>query len=329
MTTRRQGDRDFRRPASPLPVSVSLNGADNVGKTAHVRWLASAWPDATVMGKVDRWADGWRTARTGDFTYWWFQGSSTEEHVGLIMASHAARRWQSPELALEDRGFPMLLASCAATAAVKDGCSPETALRRVTALASRYPAPYRREVHVLVRHVGVSRASRIEAEAALRRETRALSRWYRPYQRALARILDMQIADGRYDVVIVRGRRRLLEVHADLRAALRQHGLQAPPLAIPRLRRIWIAPNDAERGRPWGDLPQPAYRELLQRASGRLAPGAPTATWPSEAQAELVTEEITRSPWCARDIVIRGVASVAVQAHLTRIWGSRCAMPLR
>ena len=123
------------------PCSVSLNGVDNVGKTTQLAWLHRALPDAHLVGTIDAWDSRWQAVATGDFAHWWFVDSSTAEHVDLVLGSHVARRAASGPLALEDRGAPMLRATCAATAALKDRLSPAKALGLVDDLAQRLPAP--------------------------------------------------------------------------------------------------------------------------------------------------------------------------------------------
>lgn len=209
---------------------MSLNGADNVGKTTQLHWLCHALPAAENMGKVDRWSARWRALHAGDFTRWWFRDSTTAEHVALVFDSHAARRRASGPLALEDRGWPMLVASCAATAVVKDGLPTRTAVELVEELATGHRVDDRREIHILLRHDGDR--SR-EAELALAREERALSCWYPRYQQALAEILSLQVGAGDYDEIVVRGDRSIPDVQYELRQRLREHGLSPAPPALP------------------------------------------------------------------------------------------------
>lgn len=110
------------------PISVSLNGVDNVGKSTQLSWLHRGMPGAQLVGTVDAWDARWKDVASGDFAHWWFVGSTTPEHVELMLRSHAVRRAGSGRLALEDRGLPMLQATCAATAAIKEGISATKAL---------------------------------------------------------------------------------------------------------------------------------------------------------------------------------------------------------
>lgn len=156
------------------PCAVSLNGVDNVGKTTQLAWLARGLPGAHLVGTVDRWDSRWQQVASGDFAHWWFVASSTAEHVGLVLGSHAARRAHSGRLAFEDRGLPMLLATCAATAVVKDGLPPAEALQLVEHIAADLPAAeHRHEMHVLLRH---SPDPTREAREALRRRSEPTGR---------------------------------------------------------------------------------------------------------------------------------------------------------
>ena len=122
------------------------------------------------VGAVDAWDSRWQEVAAGDFAQWWFADSSTAEHVGLMLGSHRARRSGSGHLAVEDRGLPMLLAACAATAAVKEGISVAQAMRLVDGIAADLPAAQPcREVHVLLRR---SDDPVHEAREALLREPR-------------------------------------------------------------------------------------------------------------------------------------------------------------
>ncbi|NIL64688.1 hypothetical protein [Salinispora arenicola] len=94
-----------------MSIAVTLNGADNVGKTTNAQWLLSALPDAIFAGTVDRWDRRWAKVSRGDFSRWWFVDSTTAEHVDLMFSSHAARREGGGPLTLEDRGWPMLVAT--------------------------------------------------------------------------------------------------------------------------------------------------------------------------------------------------------------------------
>lgn len=181
-------------------LSVSLNGVDNVGKTTQLAWLHRGVTGAHLVGTVDAWDFRWREVASGDFGHWWFAGSTTAEHVGLMVGSHVARRAASEPLALEDRGWPMLRAACAATAALKEDLSPAEALELVDHLTADLPiAAARHEVHILLRRT--TNPAR-EAVEALRREPNPVGERYAAYQRTLAEVLAIQVQRGEYHAVL-------------------------------------------------------------------------------------------------------------------------------
>ncbi|MEC3980839.1 hypothetical protein [Amycolatopsis sp. H20-H5] len=227
--------------------AVSLCGADNTGKTTALSWLAAAAPGSHLAGPVDRWHPGWAAVAGPGFLSWWFTASGTAEHVELVMASHQARRAGSGTLAWEDRGEPMLLATCAATCVVKDSLDALEALAEVTTLARRWPAEPREELHILLRHT--DNGPEAEAELALARDPQPPGRWYEAYQYALAEVLDLQVAAGAYDAVIVRGEHTVLEVQRQLRDVLtdRDVAVRALPPTAPE--RVWGLGGLSESGK--------------------------------------------------------------------------------
>ena len=53
------------------PLSASLNGVDNVGKTTQLAWLHRGLPGAHLVGTIDAWDARWREVAAGDFAHWW------------------------------------------------------------------------------------------------------------------------------------------------------------------------------------------------------------------------------------------------------------------
>lgn len=279
------------------PRSVSLCGADNTGKTTALTWLAAAAPGSHLAGSVDRWHPGWANVAGTDFARWWFAESSTPEHVELVMAGHQARREGSGPLAWEDRGEPMLLATCAATCAVKDGLAAADALAKITALARRWPAAAREELHILLRHT--DRGPAAEAELALVRDAQPPGRWYAAYQHALAEVLDLQAGTGAYDAVIVRGENSVLEVQRQLRVVLADHDVAVRALPTPAPERVWALGGLSESGKSTvGQLLAAEHGATRLKIGWLLAVAAMRAgvadpyTWPERVQAAHLAEEI-------------------------------------
>jgi hypothetical protein len=314
----------------PVP-AVSVNGADNVGKTTQLRWLATAIPDAVSVGTVDRWHPRWAQLAAGDFAAWWFQTSTTAEHVALVFDSHAARRRAGDGLLLEDRGWPMLIALCAATAAVKDTMTPAAALARVQEMVSGLPAHLRGGVHLLLRHADDPAR---DAALALAREPRAPSRWYAAYQRALTAVLDIQCRRGDYTAVMVRGDRPVLDIQTEIRQTLAGLGLPVVPLPRPPLRRVWVLAGLSESGKSTvGALLRDEHGVtrlkigyLLEVAAARAGLGDPYTAWAETQQAERLVEELLRFTAASKATVVSLESAHRYEStmHLRRVLGAAC-----
>ncbi|MFD0202636.1 MULTISPECIES: hypothetical protein [Saccharothrix] len=313
-------------------LSVSLNGVDNVGKTTQLAWLHRGMRDAHLVGTVDAWDNRWRDVAAGDFAHWWFVGSTTAEHVGLMLGSHVARRAASGPLALEDRGLPMLRAACAATAALKDGLSPAKALRLVDHLAVELPAAVpRREVHVLLRR-SVNHAR--EAAEALRREPQPVNERYATYQRMLAEILSLQVDRGEYHAVLDLGDAPILDVQRKLRGCLSDLSVDVQPLPDDVLDRLWVLGGMSESGKSTvGELLRDEHGVtrlkigyLLEVAAMRAGTVDLYERWSEREQAERLTEEILRftETTKARTISLESAHRLEATTHLKRVWGDRC-----
>lgn len=312
-------------------LSVSVNGVDNVGKTTQLAWLRRGIPSAHLVGTIDTWDSRWQQV-AADFAHWWFAGSTTAEHVGLVLGSHAARRAGSGHLALEDRGLPMLRATCAATAAVKDGLAPCEALRLVDRLIAELPAANERgEVHLLLRR---SDDPWREADEALRRESGPPSERYASYQRALAAILSLQVERGEYDAVLDIGDAPILDVQRRLRTSLAGFGVDARPLPDATVERLWVLAGMSESGKSTvGGLLRDEHGVtrlkigyLLDIAALRAGVPDPYERWSEPEQAERLTEEILRFAWVSKAhlISVESAHRFEATAHLRRIWGERC-----
>lgn len=313
-------------------LSVSFNGVDNVGKTTHLAWLQCGMPSAHSVGTVDAWDSRWQEVAAGDFASWWFVDSTTVEHVGLVIESHVARRARSGPLAVEDRGLPMLRATCAATAALKDGLSPPEALRRVDHAAAALPAAAaRREVHVLLRRFAEPAR---EARAALSREPQPTDERYATYQHTLAEVLALQVERGEYDAVLDLGDAPILDVQRRIRSRLTAMGIDVSPLPDDTLDRLWVLGGMSESGKSTvGELLRDEHGVtrlkigyLLEIAALRAGVADPYADWTEREQAERLTEEVLRFAGTtkARVISLESARRFEATLHLKRVWGDRC-----
>lgn len=313
------------------PITVSLNGSDNVGKTTQLGWLARALRDSHHMGTIDRWHERWSEVGGPGFSSWWFEKSSTEEHTQLVAASHGLRRQASGQLALEDRGLPMLLATCAATSSIKDGLEPADALDKVTSIAECHLHPdERREVHVLLRRRDDPHE---EAEAAIFRELGPVNDTYRAYQRVLATVIAMQVEFGAYDVVLRVGDDPILEVQRQLRLHLAETGVPVEILPEAPIERLWVLGGMSESGKSTvGELLRDEYGVtrlkigyLLEQAALRAGEADPYA-WPPTVQAAHLSEEVVRFAAAnhAYDISLESAHGLEQARLLKATWGDRC-----
>ncbi|WP_157236746.1 hypothetical protein [Promicromonospora sukumoe] len=313
------------------PLSLSLNGVDNVGKTAQLSWLARAIDGAHHVGSADKWHRRWADLAGDGFAQWWFQDSSTSEHTALMFTSHVARREASGPLALEDRGLPMILAACAATSAVKDGLAPHDALDEVTRITRDLPQPaHRHEVHLLLRrHSDPAQ----EATMSLQREVQSVGDRYRAYQEALAQVLAIQVERGAYDMVIDQRDAPILDVQRAIRARIADIGVAVDSLPDPQLDRVWVLGGMSESGKSTvGELLRDEHGVarlkigyLLEVAALRVGQDDPYA-WSEAEQAGRLTEEILRfaSATRARSISLESAHRFEQTASLRKTWGSRC-----
>jgi hypothetical protein len=303
-----------------------------VGKTTQLAWLRRGMPGAHLVGTIDSWDSRWKDVAAGDFARWCFVTSTTSEHVGLVLASHAARRAGSGPLALEDRGLPMLRATCAATAVIKDGLSPAQALQLVDHLAVGIPAAApRRELHVLLRR---SNDPEWEAAEALRREAGPVNERYAGYQHALAEILSLQVERGDYHAVLDVGDAPILDVQRQLRTCLIEADVEAQPLPDAGLDRLWVLGGMSESGKSTvGQLLRDEHGVtrlkigyLLDVAALRAGVANPYEGWSEQQQAEQLSEEILRfaETTKARAISVESAHRFEATVHLKRVWGARC-----
>ena len=133
---------DEEAAKSVLPVSVlAVSGPDNVGKSTQLRILARrTGPWATLAGSLDAYDARWRAIEVLGMAEWWFGQASVEEVADVLACSYLERARQAPEtgLWLVDRGIPMLEASVAATAAVREELSSEAAADRARSVLAAY-----------------------------------------------------------------------------------------------------------------------------------------------------------------------------------------------
>jgi thymidylate kinase len=204
---------------------ISLNGPDNAGKTTQLRLLAQRDPEFQMLGSVhEHDPEPWARVAGTDYNRWWFETSTTVELTAMLISSHARRAAARDEhrVGLLDRGLPMLLATAAATAMVKDGLDAATALHTVGAIAASLATPPEFAVLLLPcqdaeRSVAITQA----------REGRPWTGIYPNYQRRLHQVLVHQADQGVYDAVVVCEDRSPGDIHHDVLHTLASDHLNA------------------------------------------------------------------------------------------------------
>jgi hypothetical protein len=193
---------------------ISLNGPDNVGKTTHLRLLASRFPNVQPLGSVhEHHAAAWKQVAGEGYATWWFQESTTAELTGLLLDSYERRSGalERGRVGLLDRGLPMLIAVSAATASVKEGSSPAEALTAVEGIAA---------FRVLAQEVPVLLLPSLDAERSYAitsaREGRPWTGVYPAYQRTLHAVLLHQVERGAYAGVVDCEGKSIEQVQADV-----------------------------------------------------------------------------------------------------------------
>ncbi|MFF3542013.1 SDR family oxidoreductase [Streptomyces platensis] len=123
--------------------TLALSGADNTGKTKQLGILTRRiGPAAASSGPLDAHDVRWEAIKKNDMSRWWFETGPMQEVAEVLAASYLQRSHHSGArtawVRLMDRGMPMLEASVAATAAVRENLTPEQAADKARDLLEPY-----------------------------------------------------------------------------------------------------------------------------------------------------------------------------------------------
>lgn len=221
-----------------MAVVIAVSGPDNVGKTTQVRLLARRSGMAD-LGALDAHDPRWAGARSAGLADWWFGAVPIREVADVLACSYLARAASvrgGDGARLADRGMPMLEATVAATAAVREHLGHEAAGSRAAELL----APYRKDMEqaeaaetgILLLHDADPEAG---AARALAREEQVSAR-YAAYQRALNARLHALAGSGRFAAAITVGDRAILPVQHEIGTRLRgRPGIVIPDVALERV----------------------------------------------------------------------------------------------
>ncbi|MGX1851128.1 nucleotidyltransferase domain-containing protein [Streptomyces sp. NPDC055299] len=220
--------------------TLALSGADNTGKTKQLGILARRIGTAAVAsGPLDAHDARWEEIKKNGMSTWWFQTGPMQEVADVLAASYlqrANRPGAGTGLRLMDRGLPMLEASVAATAAVREDLPPEQAADRARGLLEPYAQDLKAaEVGehgiVLLHHedpaIGTARALSHEA---------SVTPTYADYQRHLHHQIHRLVDEDRFDGVIVVDSRSVVAVQHDLRGLLHPRMSLVPAGCLPGVR---------------------------------------------------------------------------------------------
>jgi hypothetical protein len=218
------------------PTSIAISGPDNVGKTTQIRVLTRRMgSQAQLSGPLDEYDLRWSAVKGGGMADWWFHRAPMEEVTDVLASSYLerSRAGRTATTRFMDRGIPMLEASVAATAAVRERIGVRAAADRASELLEPFSTDIRRaeasEFGVMLLQdddpvVGVARS--------LERE-RTVTETYVTYQQHLHVQLRRLVADGRFALSVIVGDRPILAIQNDLRRHLRtiHDALPEPALA--------------------------------------------------------------------------------------------------
>lgn len=213
--------------------TLALSGADNTGKTKQLGILTRRiGPAAASSGPLDAHDARWEAIKKNGKSRWWFETGTMQEVAEVLAASYLQRSHQSGArtagVRLMDRGMPMLEASVAATAAVRENLTPEQAANRARDLLE----PYARDLKdaeagehgiVLLHHEDPA----IGTARALSHET-SVTPTYADYQVHLHHQIHRLVGESRFDSVIVVKDRSVVAVQHDLRRLLHPHTAPVP-----------------------------------------------------------------------------------------------------
>lgn len=210
-----------------MPYTISLNGADNVGKTTQIELLPCHYTISKVGGLHDSDKKIGDMHRRGLLQDWWWE-SSDEEFVCSIFSALARRYWRSmagehSSITVFDRGTSMFGAVAVAVIAIKsrdrDLNKARTALH--TLLEENHLQVPKERLAILLRHGNSLEES---LQITMSRESDPGDERYRLYQLLLQSELQHQERSGVYQHVIrVEATSSIGDVQDKLREAIQRY----------------------------------------------------------------------------------------------------------
>lgn len=210
-----------------MPYTVSVNGADNVGKTTQIELLPSHYTISKIGGLHDSDKKIGEMHRQGLLQSWWWE-SSDEEFACSIFGAVARRYWGSVAgehsvVTVFDRGAAMLEAVAVAVIAIKssDRDLNKARMRLHNILEENHLQVPKERLAILLRHGHNLEES---LQITMSRESDPGDERYRLYQLLLQTELQRQERSGVYQHVIsVEATSSIGNVQDNLRNVILRH----------------------------------------------------------------------------------------------------------
>ncbi|MEU5137489.1 nucleotidyltransferase domain-containing protein [Streptomyces californicus] len=286
-------------------VTLALSGADNTGKTKQLGILARRVGAAALLaGPLDAHDRRWGAIKAQGMGSWWFETGWLGEVADVLATSYLQRARQGAGeragLRLIDRGIPMLEASLAATAAVREGLSPAAAADRARTLLEPFgqdlKAVEAREYGIVLLH---HEDPQIGADRALSHE-RSFTPTYAGYQFHLHHQIHRLVDEGRFDEIVLVDTRPVVAVQDEIRRSLHPHAPWAPARCLPRTRVLALGGMSESGKSTAGEYLRTRHRHarlkigyLIDEAAGRAGVDDPYALAPV-VRAELLLDSLDR-----------------------------------
>lgn len=191
-----------------MPLTVSLNGADNVGKTTQIGLLPRHYSISLVGSLHDGDEKIGQMVKNGSLNEWWWS-CSDEDFVCTIYGALGRRYWNSlaneqTAVAVYDRGTSMIEAVAVAVLAVKnDGNNLKEARTKLNRILQQNLLHVPREqLAILLKHGSDLEES---IKITLERESKPADARYRLYQTLLHTELQNQEDSRLYQHTVVAG----------------------------------------------------------------------------------------------------------------------------
>lgn len=231
---------------------VSLNGADNVGKTTQIEYLEQG----KVAGQS---AIHYYNDKLGELVkknqlreWWWNCGD--EEHVETIVEAlnYRISSLQSEATVLYlDRGAVMFKAVCIATIGVKNECSLKEARKLFESilLKRNLKFPVEESVRILLKHSDIMEES---IRKTLSMEENGFDETYKQYQNLLHNQLQFQEQQGDFTHVLLVGSKSIIKIQNDIRQIVNEYITNSKehlPLILPSLKMVLVFGGMSECGK--------------------------------------------------------------------------------